>query len=353
MKPLSRLLLSLVALAVCLPVNDALAQKDTVFLIKKENQRGSSKVTGKVIGSTPDSITVQDGGQSREVPTHTIRKIVYADEPSALERARDRITDGRYADCLTELAKIKKTPPSTFIQREIEYLNAFANANIALAGGDVTAQVAGQAINKFINDNPDAYQTYPAVDLMGKLLLGIGRVNLAEKQFDKLSQAQSPIYKSQGFFQKGNSQLLQEKLDEAKSTFNEIEQINSNDETTRQFKLAAKCQLAKIKALQGDPASAKSEIEAIIKSESEENEMVFAYAYNALGTCHEKLGDLKSAALAFLHNDLLFMSQADARAEALYKLAKIWPQLDKPDAANRARSSLLSQYQNSIWASKL
>lgn len=331
---------------------ESFAQKDIVYLNKTDSQR-SSRATGRVIASTPDGVTLQDGSQSRDISIDSIRRIDFANQPSALGRARSHFNEARYADCVAELQKITETPSSPFVQREIAFMMASANAEIALRGGDVTANEAGQAINLFIRDNPEAYQMYSAVNLMGRLLLAIGKVDLAQQQFVRLAESKSPKMRLQGLFQKGNAELLLEKWSDAKSSFESIGNLESNDAMLRQYKIAAQCQLARLKAIQGEPAEAKSEIEAIIKSESVEDEMVFAYAYNALGVCNEKLGDPKSAALAYLHNELLFVSQHDARAEALYRLTSIWRQLDAPDSADRARSALLSRYRNSVWANKL
>ena len=116
---------------------------------------------------------------------------------------------------------------------------------------------------------------------------------------------------------------------------------------------ADQCQLAKIMALEGKSEAGRAIVEKIIKEENPDNGMLFAYAYNTLGTCHVQSQQPKPAAIAFLHTELLYGTESDPHAEALYNLAKLWPQLEETDRANRARQALKSRYRNTYWALQL
>ena len=151
----------------------------------------------------------------------------------------------------------------------------------------------------------------------------------------------------------GETLIHQDKLSDALKSYRALTNLSGNDDQTRQFKLLAECQTAKLSALQGDVETAIASVEEIIENENAENTQLFAYAYNALGTCYLKSNQLKKACRAFLHTELLFSSESDAHAEALYNLAKIWPKLKESGRANRARETLTSRYRNTIWASKL
>ena len=325
---------------------------DSIFL--KSNANGGSSVRrGRISQTSPNGVTIQVKGKAEEIPSQKIKKISYAGEPRQLGTARGRIETGRYDDGLTELAKISGTVDSDFIQSEIDFLKAFCQAQKSLKGGDVTAQQAGIAIRNFTQKYPDSYHFYPATDLLGKLLVAIGKPEFAEKEFAKISRSQWPAMTIKGFFERGNALLLTGNLETAKQCFESIATIDANDDESQQFKMVAQCQLAKIMALSGQLDSGQAIVEKIIKDENPDNAMLFAYAYNALGTCYLQAQQPKPAAIAFLHTELLYSNELSPHAEALYNLAKIWPVLEETDRANRARQALKSRYRNTYWALQL
>lgn len=325
--------------------------QDTVYLNRGTGR--SSRVTGKIIEFMPGFVVVQSGNKRNELAESTIRKIQFGAEPSQLSRARDRMEDGRYDDCLATLEKIEDAPKSQLIQHEIDYLKAYSNAQIALRGGEVTAKSAGGGINTFVRTYGDSYKIYDAREVLGKLLLAVGKADLAELEFAKL--AKSPAVEDQlsGLFNQGQTQLMLDKFEAAKASFETILAIDSNDEVTQQMQTVARCQLLRIQGMTGDTAAALAEIQAIVKKENSTNEQLFAHLYNAMGACHEKMGDNKKAAISFLKTQLLFKSQADAHAEALYRLSVLWPKLKDTERANSARTIIKTSYRNSYWATKL
>ena len=323
--------------------------KDSIFLNAEAGSRGSV-IRGKITEVSPDEVTIKTGSKTQQIPPHRIKKITFAGEPSQLGRARDRLGDGRYADCLVELAKIDKPAKTELIQQEIDFLNAYCNAQLSLHGGNVTAQQAGRQINQFIRKYPDSLHLYPALEVMGQLLIAVNKPDLAADEFAKLARAESPQVKIGGLFHQGQALILSGKLDQAKRAFESIATIDATDDASMQSKLLAQAELAKVLALQGDPQAGQEIVDKIIANESADNSELFAYAYNALGTCHLKAGRLMDAALAFLHTQLLYPNVPEPHAEALFQLTKIWPQLEFTDRADRARQLLKSRYRNSYWA---
>ena len=327
------------------------AQTDIVYV--RENGR-NTQVKGKITDMTADTVSINTKNGAENVDAGKISKIKFSGEPSQVERARKSLESGRYDDCLKELDKIKKATNSQRIKSEIEFLRSYANAQKALRGdNDVTAQQAGSSINQFVKNNQSSHHFYRASESLGQLFLAIGKLQLAEKEFTKLTKSTSASMQMRGAFQAGQVQLMQNNLSAAKASMESIKSMPGNDDAAKQQKLIAECKLAKIAALGGDPANAIASVQKIIAQNDSNNAVLFAHAYNALGQCYLKSDRLKPASRAFLRTHLLFANDSDAHAEALYNLALIWPKLNHNDRANEMRQTLKSRYRNSYWASKL
>lgn len=337
-------LIGATALLVATLLNDScVAQKDTVFL------NSGSPVRGEVENLDPERLVV-DG---RTINVREVKKVNFASEPRELRRAKDNLASEQYENAWSDIQKIAQPPTDPMILQEYEYARAFTMGKLALAGGQVTTREAGTAIVGFVNKYPNSFRLYPAVDLYGKLLININEIELAETEFQKLADADWPRYQLKGLFDLAQAQMLQEKFEKAKTNFNNLRNHELNTTLAQQFKLMAQCQLARIDALQGNVDNAIEAVEKIIKNESADNKQLFALCYNTLGICKLQKNDLRGAAIAFLHTDLLFSTEPDAHSEALYQLTRIWPQLEETDRANRARQTLSRSYANSFWKQKL
>lgn len=330
-------------LAVAVLTSDCLAQKDTVFL------NSGSPVRGKVQNIDAEQLQVDE----RTINVRDVKKVNLTSEPRELRRAKENIASDQFENAWSDLQKIAQPPRDPMVLQEYDYAKAFVMGKLALGGGQVTTREAGTAIRDFVNKYPNSFRLYPTVDLYGKLLTNINRLDLAEVEFQKLAASNWPRYQLKGLFDLAQAQMLMEKYEESKANFVKLQQHELNTPLAQQFKLMAKCQLAKIDAKQGNVDNAIQVVEQIIKTESADNKQLFALCYNTLGTCNLQKNELRGAAIAFLHTDLLFSTESDAHSEALYHLAKIWPQLEETDRANRARQTLNRSYANSFWKQKM
>lgn len=338
---------TLVAFAALLFVStlssNCVAQKDTVFL------NSGTPVRGEIKNMDAEQLTVD----ARTINVRDVKKINFNNEPRELRRAKESIESNQFEDAWSDIQKIDQPPRDEMILQEFEYAKAFVMGKLALSGGQVTTREAGTAIRNFVNTYPNSFRLYPIIDLYGQLLVNINRLDLAQVEFEKLAASNWPRYQLKGMFDLAQAQLLMENYDKAKGNFDKLQRHELNTPTAQQYKLMAKCQLAKIDAFQGNVDNAIQAIETMIKSESADNKQLFALCYNALGICNLEKKELRGAAIAFLHTDLLFSTESDAHSEALYHLAKIWPQLEETDRANRARQTLNRSYANSFWKQKM
>ncbi len=335
---------------VCLVAESASAQGDSIYRIRRSGK--ISKVGGKIVGVTPTSVKFEGRNGDEEVPVWEIEKIVSASEPPEVERARDRIETGRYEDALDELDQAK-AGGKPLVEAEIAFYRALAKAKLALSGGNVTAKEAGSEMGSFLGKFKSSHHSIPATSWMGKLGIAAGELDFAVNQFEKLSQTKWPRYATEGIFQKGETLLMQNRIPEASQEFDRLIGLAGNDDATQMYRSLAKIEKAKAEGLSGDVDAAIAVLEQVIDAEDPSDERLFAYAYNALGACYLKKNDVPRAVEKFLFTHVLFDTETDAHAEAVYRLASIWTAQKKTDRASEYRNLLKSRYRNSWWASQL
>lgn len=326
------------------------AQNDTLYRIKKSGK--VSKQIGKITEITPLSVSFNGRSGAEKVPVWEIQKLASANEPSQVEKARDRIDAARYDEAIEELSQVK-LGDNPITDAEVAWYKAVAMSELAFSGGGYSAVEAGGEVQKFIKAHPKSHHFVPATDLMGRLALADGKMEFAAKQFTLQSKSQWPEYVARGHFYTGEALMRSKKYPMAASAFDKVIAIKSNDDISQRYKRLAQCQKSKVAALTGDPAASISQLEAIIKQEDPDDKELFAYAYNALGACYLKGNDLAEAEEKFLFTHLLFDTESGPHAEAVFRLANIWTTQKKTDRASEARQILKSRYRNTWWSSQL
>lgn len=322
-------------------------QTDSVFPFT------GSPVRGQIVDSTVNELIVKTNSGQVEVPAQSVRTLTLGEAPPQVARAIRSYEGQRFDDGLAELEKINDAPGTGFIAQYLDYLKALGMAESALGGGAVLPRDAGTAVAEFVRKHPNSYQFVPMTERLGRLYEIVGQPALAQGEYQKLAASTWPTFSLKGSFLVGKMQLAANEGTAAMRSFEAVMRSELNDAEAQSLKSVATCLNAKALAMQGKGKEAQQQLEQMIKDGNPDNQLLFANIYNALGTVHLLNGDDKSAALAFLHTDLLFAGQADAHAEALYYLATLWPKLGKTEQAYEARENLKSYYRNSIWAQKL
>lgn len=332
-------------IAACFPTSTC--AQDAIYQLKSSGR--AVKVGGKITNVSPDGAKI-DG---KQIPVAEIKRLYFAGEPSEVNRAREQMDGGRLSDAIETLADVDASKLSNRLRAEVDFIRAFSNSQISLRGGNITPQVAGRQVGEFISKHGDSLHLYPAVEQFGKLLFAFDKPDLAAAEFEKLAQCSWPEYQLKGQFQLGKTLVVTGKLAEAESAFDTILALPSNDDLTQSYKQLAKCEKARVIGLRGNLEAGLKSINELIATENSDNKVLFAHLYNALGALYEKSGQIKEARTAYLHTELLFASESEPHAEALFRLANIWLQLDETDRANTARDTLKTRYRNSYWAGKL
>ncbi len=312
---------------------------------------GSTKTSGKVVDMTPAGVVIESRGKKTTIPSQEIRKIVYSGQSSQLDRTRERIMSGSYAQGLDEIEKVddKKNP---LVAHEIAFLKSWCHANLALIG-DKPLKDGGTFVNAFLQKYKKSYHFYPMTELQGRLLLGLKLTDLAKAEFKKMADSQWPEYSYKGHYLLAEALNSQGQHDQAVSECEAILSSADNSDVAQQYKRLATCLKAKSQALAGETEGIEEPIRQLVKVENPDNKELFAAAYNAWGVYHFTAGRWKEAREKFLMTHLLMTSEANAHAEALFYLSKIWPKLENTDQANKSRELLKSRYRNSYWAQQL
>jgi tetratricopeptide (TPR) repeat protein len=319
---------------------------DQVFRAKGTPTRG------RVSEVSRDAVTVEVAGNKQPVSVNEIVRVAFAEDPSDLSTARSAIIQKNYNQALQDLKKIDaQRIANPFVRQDLEYYKALCQAKQAMSeGGDKAA--ATEAMLNFVKAAPQSYHFYDAAEVLGDLAMSSGKWADAVKYYGPISNAPWAEYQMRANIALGRALIGEKQYDQALEKLAAVLTSDvSTPEALRQKNIA---QVGKAVCLAetGKVAEGIALLQELINKNDPQDSFLFGRIYNALGRCYVKENKAKDAALAFLHTDILFYGDADAHAESLYYLSKLWPQINKSDRAITARNTLRERYAGSIWATQ-
>ncbi len=336
---------ALLTLAVsALVATSAPAQQDQIF------DKAGTPIRGTIVGISPAVVKIETTGITRDIEVRTIQRLSFGDEPADLKNARDQALAGQYENALASLKKVNPAEIQTeAIKQEAGYYAAYCNAKLALtAGGD--RRVAKDGLFEFIRGNPSTYHFFEAAELLGDLSFALGEYGEAAKYYGALAKAEWPEYKMRAAVLQARAQSAEGKYAEAMAAYDQILASGLNTPEAVEQKMQATVGRAVCLAATGKHEEGITIIEDLIAKNDPNDAALFGRAYNALGACYLKAGKTQEALMAYLHTDVLFFTDAESHAEALYQLSKLWAAVNKSDRAVEARSNLQNRYPGSRWA---
>lgn len=312
---------------------------------------GESPIRCTINSINKDEVQYSKSGKDETVPTYEIESIRLSDEPPQLNLIRNQVNNGAYENGLRALDKLDADKVDRAeVKSEIQYLRAYSNARLALGGGGNVNQ-AGEQVMAFIKANPDSYHYYTANELAGDLLVSMGRYDASTNFYKALAVAPADAYKIKAGIDIGRAKLAEKKYEEALKEFDTALGLTEKAKVPEAQKLSAMLGKASCLAQTGKPAEGVKLAEEVITKLSPEEVDLHAWAYVVLGNCYRQMPDhTKQALLAFLHVDVLYFSNPQLHAEALWNLASLWQDLKKSDRASQASALLKERYPNSTWA---
>jgi tetratricopeptide (TPR) repeat protein len=345
-----RLMGTLMAVALLLAARPAAAQRDLdqVFLTKGSPSRGNIPDGGM----TRDQVTLEATGRTQQIAVNDIVRITFKEEPAELNSARTAVLQRNYNQGITDLKKLEGQQFSReFIKQDIEFYRSLCQARLAMSeGGDKAAAI--ESMRKFAASAQQNYHFYEAAEVLGDLAMASGKYADATRYYTPITNAPKswPEYHMRASIALGRALVGEKKFDEALEKFKAVSTSDQSTPEALKLKNLATVGQAVCAAELGKPEDGITQLQELIRKNDPQDAVLFARAYNALGRCYLKQKKPKEALLALLHTDVLFYADADAHAEALYHLSKLWNDVNKSDRAMAARTTLRERYAGSVWA---
>lgn len=309
-------------------------------------------ITGKVIDTKADEVVIDTDPIKKTVPVYDIQYIAFDGEPAEFKQARASLASGQLDAAETALEKVDAASVDRDeIKAELQYFQAAVAARKAI-GGSGPKPAAGKLLLEFEKTHKTSYRYLSVSELLGDLLVSMGRFEQAGPYYKNLAAVKSETYQMRASLLVGRAQQAAGNHDKALASFEEVLAKKGEGKEAAQQRMEAT--LGKAVSLAGKKQAAEGIklVQTVIKSAPEENLELHARAYNSLGNCYLAAGDDKQALIAFLHVDLLFAGFAEQHAEALYHLASLWPKSEKAERGKLALDQLKQRYPGSRWASK-
>jgi tetratricopeptide (TPR) repeat protein len=326
---------------------EAAAQFDQVYGFKGSPASGIITET-----SSPTEVVIDVSGAPRSIPVNEIRRITLADDPADLRRGRDAVLSGQIESGYEDLRKVNAADIKRALTKaDLEYYLAYCQGKLALTGGGDKA-AAAKAMLAFVGANVKSHHYFEAAELLGDLAVSLESYDGAAKYYGAIAEkAPWPDYKMRGAVLKARALVRKGDFAAALTEFDAVIAAGVDTPEAMQQKLLAQAGKASCLAGTGAPEEGIKIAEDIIsKNSPEDNAELFGRTYNALGACYLKAKKPQDALMAYLHVDVLFYSNPEIHAEALYNLSKLWLALKKQDRADSARNLLTDRYAGSVWA---
>ena len=343
-----RLLVAFVAVS-ALCAESAFAQIDTVRLI------GGGTKNGKFKSMSKDGVVIFANSLDTTVPTNEIDAVNYASEPTDVKTARLAYSNGRYEDAKATLKGIVPANlPRDEIKHEVAYYLAASDAQIAMAGGEVSIDAAINGLKSFGSSYRSSYHFYETCEMLGNLSVRKQDFGGAMSFYGQLFRAPWPDFKMKAGVLAGRAAQTKGDHAAAINAFSKVTEQSSDSPEGKRALLAATLGKA-VSETALDPTKAGAQIQIIskvINDASPEEALLHARAYNALGKCYIATGEDKEALMAFLHVDVVFNTNPNEHAEALGHLVDLWTKVGKADRSRGTREMLKSYYPNSKWAQR-
>jgi tetratricopeptide (TPR) repeat protein len=218
----------------------------------KIKMKQGSPVAGTITQMSLDEVTIEQGSIPKKIPVNEIILIEYDKEPPALTSlVRNAYEDGRFSESLIAVNKIDAADiERPEILQDLAFYKAACSARLAL-GGTGSPQDAGRLLIAFESKYSDNYHYLEVCQLLGDLLVAAGKVDAAQKYYDKLANSAFPEYKLLAGVLAARALESQKQYEKAIAKYDEVISGEGNSKDAVAQKLAATCGKASAMAATG------------------------------------------------------------------------------------------------------
>ena len=306
--------------------------------------------TGEITKVTALAVTIKRSGVEKNIPVEEIKSIYFSGEPSQVNTARQAIARNEPADAMKALEKIDRSAIGREeIVQELDFLTLKAQGQLATRGQGSLNTVSKSA-ESFLAKHRSSFHVSDVIELLGSAHLASGNTDEALRQYRKLAKAPGAYFQARSAILIGQVLQQQGKHDEAVAEFDRALAASKKEAGIEGERLRATLYKAVSQSALGKTEQATKTVKEIIAQADRSDTEIMAAAYNALGECYLQSEQTQAARDAFLHVDILFASDGQQHAKALYELAKIWTQLGREQRARDAQQRLKKDYPSSRWA---
>jgi len=320
------------------------------------NLLGGTSVSGKIVSVSPVGVDIENSdGDAQKLAIETIREVQFGAEPQSLKNARSMLLRGRGADAKDEVGKIEADEldgAEQLVLAEVDFVKAAAAGQAVLNGGGDLAGAAN-AVAGYLAKHPKSHHFFQMQELLGDLSGRAGKFPEALAAYEQIAGG-PPALKVRAASAKAAMLLAQGKADEAMAEYDAAIKLAGNEKASQPQKRSAELGKARCLSLQGKHDTAVGMVLQIIKDSSPEEKELLSRAYTVLGGAYRSMaGKEQDALIQFLTVDLVYNTQPESHAEALFNLGELWDKGSNPERAREARQNLKTAYPASPWAAKL
>ena len=320
--------------------------QDKVFPLK------GVAATGKIVERTRDKVVLEKGELKQNFDTNQISRVIFDGEPQPLTRAKDYIVQGQIDQAMEEFRKIDvPSLKSDEIKQDYQFYKGYITALNAQRGrGDAAA--ASKLLLEWAKSNATSHLFYLASEKLGELAISTGNPDQAARFFSVLASSPFDDFKVNGSYLGGKALLANKQIPEARAKFSDVSKIQVSDPSSLKIKKLASLAMIRCDAAEGKAPQAIAALEKMVDEGDSTDAELFSELFNAQGGILRAAGKNDEAILAFLKTELLYATEVDAHAEALYELSQLWQLVGENQRATETKSRLAKLYPTSPWLKK-